>query len=131
MMTDPIADLLTRLRNALHAKKESLELPFSNLKFSVLNIMKKEGYISSFSLSEVDHIKKILVVLKYDLKKRSVINKLTRVSRPGRRVYVGVSDIKPVLNGMGISILSTSKGFFTDLEAKSIRVGGELICTIW
>jgi len=131
MMTDPIADMLTRIRNGIHAKKEVVEIPFSKLRLGILKILKKEGYIGSITETSDQSKSKILVTLRYDSQKEPVITSLQRVSRPGRRVYVSYQDVKPVLGGMGLSVLSTSKGLMSNGEAKENKIGGELLCTVW
>ncbi len=131
MMTDPISDMLTRIRNGIHAKKEVVEIPFSKLRLGILKILKKEGYIGSITETSDQSKSKILVTLRYDAQKQPVITSLERVSRPGRRVYVSYQDVKPVLGGMGLSVLSTSKGLMSNGEAKENKIGGELLCTVW
>ncbi|MFO1519761.1 MAG: 30S ribosomal protein S8 [bacterium] len=131
MVSDPIADMLTRIRNAIHAERELVEIPFSKLKMSLAQILEKEGYVSSASLVKDGNKGKILVTLRYTDKKESVLMNLKRVSKPGRRVYVGYEEIKPVLGGMGLCVISTSKGLMTDKQAKESKVGGEILCTIW
>jgi len=131
MMTDPIADMLTRIRNAIHAKRELVEVPFSKLKLEVVKLLEQEGYLQTSSVVEAGHRGKILITLRYTRERDPVINHLHRVSKPGRRVYVGYTEIKPVLGGMGTAILSTSKGLLTDKQAKEAKIGGELLCTIW
>ncbi len=131
MMTDPIADMLTRIRNGIHAKKEVVEIPFSKLRLGILKILKKEGYVGSITETSDQSKSKILVTLRYDSQKEPVITSLQRVSRPGRRVYVSYQDVKPVLGGMGLSVLSTSKGLMSNGEAKENKIGGELLCTVW
>ncbi len=107
MMTDPISDMLTRIRNSIHAKKEVVEITSSKLKLSILKILQKEGYIGSFDVISDKKQNKVLVNLRYDNKKEPVITSLSRISRPGRRVYVDYRAIKPVLGGMGVSVIST------------------------
>ena len=121
-MTDPIADMLTRVRNALAANKETVEIPSSNMKKAIAEIMLAEGYVSDVKLEKDEFNGKLVLTLKYSGKKKPVINGLKRVSRPGLRVY---SD------GLGIAILSTNKGILTDKQAKAQNVGGELLCYIW
>lgn len=131
MITDPIADMLTRIRNALHAAREVVELPHSKLKEEVAKILEREGYIHSSSVVQNGGKGKILVTLRYTSQKEPIITHLRRVSKPGRRVYVAYQEIKPVMGGMGVSILSTSKGLLTDKQAKELKVGGEVLCTVW
>ena len=128
-MTDVIADMLTRIRNAVAAKHETVEIPASNTKKAIADILLKEGYISGMEL--VEGVQgTIKITLKYDGKNK-VISGLKRVSKPGLRVYVGTDDIPQVLGGLGISILSTSKGIMTGKEAKSVHQGGEVLAYVW
>ena len=130
-MTDPIADLLTRIRNALSAKKRWVDVPSSNFKKRVVLVLKEESYINDFFFLNEDGKEKIRVFLKYDFKGNSVIERIKRVSRPGLRVYVGVGEAPRVLDGLGISILSTSKGVLSNKAAKKYGVGGEIICEVY
>lgn len=130
MMTDPISDMLTRIRNAAIARLDRCEIPHSNLKTRIAEILKTEGYISDIRV-EQGIPAKLTVFLKYGRERESAILGLQRRSRPGRRVYVGHSDIPKVNNGLGIAILSTSKGVMTDRQARHQRVGGELLCEVW
>lgn len=130
-MTDPIADMLTRVRNALTAGKEKVDIPASALKEGIARILRDEGYIINYRLIEDSRQGVIRITLKYGESERPAIEKLQRVSRPGRRVYVGTDEIPRVLNGMGIAILSTSKGILTDRDSRAQNVGGELLCYIW
>jgi len=131
-MTDPIADFLTRIRNAALAKHPRVDMPASKLKVELARILKEEGYISTYKLVEESKTKKMLrIFLKYTADKRSVISDLRRVSRPGCRVYVGKSEIKPVVGGMGINILTTPRGLMTGRAARKNGVGGEVLCEIW
>lgn len=131
VMTDPIADMLTRIRNALQARHESVDLPASKLKAEILRIMKSEGYIKNYKILGEGEKKTIKVFLKYNKDGRPAIKGLRRVSKPGRRVYVGFEGVPPVMSGYGCSILSTSQGVLTDKEAKAKRAGGEILCAIW
>lgn len=131
MMTDPIADLLARIRNALHARKERVEAPYSRLKERVVGVMKAEGFLKECAVIEVDEHKVLRLWLKYNEVGQPVIRGLKRVSRPGLRVYVGVEKIPQVRRGLGISILSTSRGVLVDQEAHRQRVGGEVMCAVW
>ena len=130
-MTDPIADMLTRIRNALAVNKETVEIPSSNMKKAIAEIMLKEGYIADYKLVEDGYSGKIVVTLKYVGKKKSVINALQRVSRPGLRVYANVENMPKVMDGLGIAVISTNKGVMTDKQAKAANVGGEVLCYIW
>ena len=130
-MTDPIADMLTRIRNALAVNKETVEIPSSNMKKAIADIMLKEGYVSDVNLVEDGYAGKLVVTLKYAGKKKSVINALQRISRPGLRVYANVENMPKVMDGLGIAIISTNKGVMTDKQAKAANVGGEVLCYIW
>jgi len=129
MHQDPISDLLTRIRNANMAKLQRVAMPSSKMKIQLLKILKEEGYISDYSLSDKFH-GVIKVYLKYHNGK-PVISALERMSRPGRRHYSNTDSIPEALNGFGITIVSTSKGVMTDKEAKKLRVGGEVVCKVW
>ena len=131
VMTDPIADMLTRIRNALMAKHEQVEMPSSKIKLEIARILKAEGYIKNFKVIQEGRKEYLRIFLKYDEEKRPAIAGLERVSKPGRRVYVGVEDIPSVRRGLGIAILSTSKGVLTDQQAQKMRIGGEVICKVW
>ncbi|GAB6188378.1 30S ribosomal protein S8 [Marinitoga arctica] len=134
MWSDPVADMLTRIRNANLVMKESVEIPASNLKRNIAEILKREGYIADYKFIEdgKQGILKIQLKYKGDRKNRQhVIHSIIRVSKPGRRVYVSKDKIPVVKGGMGISIISTSKGVLTDKEARELGVGGELICYVW
>ena len=133
MMTDPIADLLSRIRNAGLARHDRTEIPASRLKHAVAEILKSEGYIADVrpAEGEGDGPKKLTIVLKYGRDRTSAIDGIRRVSRPGRRVYVRHDRIPRVFSGLGISILSTSRGLMSDKEARRQKVGGELLCEVW
>ncbi len=132
MITDPIADMLTRVRNASRARLEKVEMPASRLKERIAQVLKDEGYIKNFrTISEGNSKATLRIFLKYTPENEGVISGLRRVSRPGLRVYVGKNEIPRVMSGLGISILSTPKGVLTDRAARKENVGGELICTIW
>ena len=131
-MTDPIADMLTRIRNALIVKKEKVEIPASKTKIDIANILVKEGYIQACEIVEAKPQNSIVITLKYSAQKNlKVINGLERVSKPGLRVYADVDNIPKVYNGLGIAILSTSKGILSDKEARAMNVGGEVLAKIW
>lgn len=130
-ITDPIADMLTRIRNGQHAKHQFVRVPGSKMKLAVAEILKKYGYIENVKWRDEGPQGAIDVELKYDRDDKAIITNIKRVSKPSRRVYVGSQEIPPVLNGLGISILSTSKGIVSDREAKAQNVGGELICTVY
>jgi small subunit ribosomal protein S8 len=132
MTTDPIADMLTRIRNASRAKHARVDLPSSKLKVEIARILKDEGYLASFKVVDDSKVKKTLrIYLRYTSDRRSVISNLRRVSRPGCRRYVGKTEIRPVVGGMGISIVSTPRGLMTGQSARREGVGGELLCEIW
>ena len=131
MMTDPISDMLTRIRNAALARHDRAEIPASRFKTAVAQILKSEGYIADVRPSEAEGTQKLTIVLKYGRDRRCAIDGIRRISRPGRRVYVGHDSIPRVLSGLGISILSTSRGLMSDKEARRQKVGGELICEVW
>ena len=131
-MTDPIADMLTRIRNALTAKHDTVTVPESKVKVAIADILVREGYVKSYEIVENPVQNDILITLKYSpVKGQKVVTALKRVSKPGLRVYAGADDIPKVLNGMGIAILSTSKGILTDKEAKAQNVGGEVLAYVW
>lgn len=130
MMTDPIADMLTRIRNAAQAQHERTVLPSSKLKVQVAEILKQEGFIDDYSVEEgVPNT--LTIILKYSRDRQSAFVGMRRASRPGRRFYVGHRDIPRVQNGMGVAILSTSAGVMTDRDARDKRVGGEVLCEVW
>ena len=132
MQTDPIADLLTRLRNAARARHQRVDVPSSKLKTEIARILKEEGYISTFKLVDDNKPRKTLrLFLKYTTDRRSVITGLRRISRPGSRRYLGASEIRSVVGGLGISILTTPRGIMTGRSARQARVGGEVLCEIW
>jgi small subunit ribosomal protein S8 len=131
MMTDPIADMLTRIRNAALARHDRTEVPSSRLKEAVAKILKSEGFIADVRPTEGEGEKKLTIVLKYGRDRQSAIDGVRRVSRPGRRVYVRHDRIPRVLSGLGISILSTSHGLMSDREARHRKIGGELLCEVW
>ena len=131
-MTDPIADMLTRIRNALTAKHETVEVPASKIKVAIAEILVKEGYVKGSEVVDGNVQNNIVITLKYaPVKGQKVVTGLKRVSTPGLRVYAGVDNLPKVLNGMGIAILSTSKGILTDKEAKAQHVGGEVLAYVW
>jgi len=130
-VTDPIADLLTRIRNANTAKKEKVEVPASKMKQAIVDILKREGYIRSYRTVEEDGHNWIRIYLKYGPKQEPVIHTLDRVSSPSVRRYVNKDHLPRVIGGLGICILSTSSGLMTDRDARKKGVGGEVLCTIW
>jgi small subunit ribosomal protein S8 len=130
-MSDSIADMLTRMRNAEKAKFNSVDIPGSKLKTELAKVLQNEGFIRNYKFMKDSKQGILRVYLKYGQGQSSVIMGIERVSKPGRRVYVKSKDIKPVLNGMGISILSTSRGIITDKTARHENVGGEILCNVW
>ena len=130
-MTDPIADMLTRIRNAGMAQHPKLDIPSSNVKVAVAEVLKNLGYIKNFKVISDDLQGILRVYLKYDDNNINVIHEITRVSKPGRRVYVGHNEIPRVKNGLGAAILSTSQGVMDDVAAREAKVGGEVLCTVW
>ncbi len=130
-MTDPIADMLTRIRNANMAKQEKVDIPSSNLKLELARVLKEEGYIKNFKLLKDRKQGIVRVYMKYSPDELRVINGLKRVSSPGNRVYVGADEIPRVMGGLGVAILSTSKGVMADRESRTKNIGGEVLCYIW
>jgi len=131
MNTDPIADMLTRIRNAGMAGHASVEMPSSKFKFELAKVLKSEGYIAEFSVKDVDKFKIMSITLKYNENGKPLITKLKRASKPGLRVYMKSKNIPKILGGLGIAIVSTSKGLLTDRRARKENVGGEVLCYIW
>jgi small subunit ribosomal protein S8 len=131
VMTDPLADMLTRIRNASRARHDMIEIPSSNLNVNIAKILKDKGYIKNFRVIDDDKQGLLKVYLRYDDSGESMIHGIKRVSRPGLRRYCKASAVPKVLNGLGISILSTSKGVLTDDEARKDGVGGEILCEVW
>jgi len=129
-LTDPIADMLTRIRNGIAARHERVEMPCSRLKVEIARILKEEGYITNFKVSEEGKKKSLKVTLRYDDEGESVIFNLDRISRPGRRVYVGRNEVPRVMGGLGVSILTTPKGVMTGKNARKEGVGGEVLCNV-
>ena len=131
-MSDPIADMLTRIRNANTAKHDTVDVPASKMKLAIANILLDEGYIAKYDLVEDGAFKTILITLKYGAdKNEKVISGLKRISKPGLRVYANTEDIPKVLGGLGTAIISTNKGVVTDKEARKLGVGGEVLCFVW
>ncbi len=131
MMTDPIADLLTRIRNALRIERPTVDIPSSKIKVGIAEVLQREGYIWDFEVVEQAPQNVLRVNLKYGPNGERVIQQLKRVSKPGRRHYVAVSDVPQVLDGLGISVLSTNQGVLSNREAKAKNVGGEVLCSVW
>lgn len=130
-ITDPVADMLTRIRNANNAKHDTVDVPASNMKKSIAQILLDEGYIKNFQVVEDGTQGVIHISLKYNAGKEKVITGLRRVSKPGLRVYVGADELPRVLRGLGIAIISTSKGVMTDKKARELNVGGEVLAFVW
>ena len=130
-MTDPLADMLTRIRNAGMVKFETVEMPLSKVKTGVAAILKKEGFINDYQVLDTDTQGVLRIEMKYDQNNERITTNLKRVSKPGRRIYVKHDQIPKVMSGLGIAIISTSKGIFTDKEARSMKIGGELLCEVW
>ena len=130
-ITDPVADMLTRIRNANNAKHDTVDVPASNMKKSIAQILLDEGYIKNFQVVDDGTQGVIHISLKYNAGKEKVISGLRRVSKPGLRVYVGADELPRVLRGLGIAIISTSKGVMTDKKARELRVGGEVLAFVW
>lgn len=128
-MTDPVADMLTRIRNAQQAKKADVTMPSSKVKLSIANVLKDEGYISSYDVSDKDGKAELSIALKY-FEGKAVISTIDRVSRPGLRVYKSAKDLPRVINGLGVAIVSTSKGVMADRKARELGQGGEVLCSI-
>jgi small subunit ribosomal protein S8 len=132
MTTDPIADYLTRLRNAIKAKHRIVEIPASNIKKEITKVLYDKGYIQNYKFDDTSIQGTIKIALKYNpLTKLSAIVKLERISKPGLRKYVGAEELPKVLNGLGVAVLSTSKGVITDKEARTLKVGGEVLCFVY
>jgi len=131
MLTDPIADMLTRVRNAIHARHPKVDVPASKLKTEIARILKEEGYIQNYKVAEEGIKKTIKIYLKYSPNNSPVISEIKRISRPGCRVYVGQKEIPRVLGGLGINILTTPRGVMTGRDAHRERVGGEILCRVW
>ena len=131
MISDPVADMLTRIRNGLAARHTKVDVPASRLKGEIARILREEGYVANFKLAEEGSRKLIRIYLKYTAANEPVISQIERVSRPGSRVYVGSQEIPRVLGGMGINILTTPRGVMTGRNAKKEGLGGEILCQVW
>lgn len=131
MMTDPIADMLTRIRNGVSVERPFVEVPASKVKRGLAEVLKREGYIWDWQEMEAAPVNSLRLDLKYGPNGEKVIQKIRRVSKPGRRVYSGAKDLAPVLNGLGISVVSTSSGVLSDREARQKNLGGEVLCELW
>ncbi len=130
VMTDPISDLITRIRNGYQARKEAIELPSSKVKIEIARVLKEEGYISDYEV-KADKFPVLRVYLLYRHGKKAAVEVIQRVSKPGGRHYIGQEEIPRVLNGLGIAIISTSKGVLSDREARNLKLGGELLLEVW
>ena len=130
-MTDPVGDFLTRIRNGIMAGHEEVKCPRSNIKVRIAEILKDEGYIDAVSTSDENHQGSLSMTLRYDKKARSAIEGMKRMSKPGQRLYVNVRKLPKVRNGLGVAILSTSRGVMTDQKARELGVGGEVLCEVW
>lgn len=131
MMTDPIADMLTRIRNAVRVERPNVDMPLSQVKRGLADVLKREGYIWDWQEVEEQPVNQLRIELKYGPNGERVIQRIRRISKPGCRVYSKARDLKPVLNGLGIRILSTSRGLVSDREARQRKLGGEVLCEIW
>ena len=131
MNTDPIADMLTRIRNVNMVSHSTVEMPSSKLKVELAKLLKEEGFITDYEVKEVGKFKVLTVILKYDMNKKPVITKLERISKPGLRNYSKAKNLPKVLGGMGIAIVSTSKGLLTDRKARKENIGGEVLCYVY
>jgi small subunit ribosomal protein S8 len=129
--TDPIADMLTRVKNAIMAEKKDVTIPLSNIKLEIAKILKEEGYIANFRVDKTQLPSQLFVELKYSSKKQNVIEGLKRISKPGRRVYAEVDSIPQVLDGLGVAVISTSQGIVTGKECKKRNIGGEVLLYVW
>jgi small subunit ribosomal protein S8 len=130
-MTDPIADMLTRIRNAGHARFDKVDIPASRMKISLARIFKEEGFIKNYKVIKDNRQGILRVYLKYGDQQQALIQGLRRVSKPGRRVYAGSEELPKVQGGLGVAVISTSKGVVTDRQARKLQVGGEVLCEIW
>ncbi|MCA9175998.1 MAG: 30S ribosomal protein S8 [Planctomycetales bacterium] len=131
MMTDPIADMLTRIRNAVNVERHFVEMPTSKVKRGVADVLKREGYIWDWQEVDDEPVKQLRLELKYGPNGERVIQRIRRISKPGRRVYSKAKELAPILNGLGITIISTSHGVVSDREARQQCVGGEVLCEVW
>lgn len=130
VMTDPISDLITRIRNGYRARKEAIELPGSKVKTEIVRVLKEEGFVSDYEV-KTDKFPVLRVYLLYRQGKKAAVEGIRRVSKPGGRRYVGQDEIPRVMNGLGIAVISTSKGMFSDQEARNLKLGGELLLEVW
>ncbi|MCY2991601.1 MAG: 30S ribosomal protein S8 [Planctomycetota bacterium] len=131
MMTDPIADMLTRIRNAVRVERPYVDVPASKVKRGLAEVLKREGYVWDWQVVEATPASQLRLELKYGPNGERVIQRIKRVSKPGRRVYSAAKELRPVLNGLGISVISSSRGVISDREARQRNLGGEILCEIW
>jgi len=131
MMTDPIADMLTRIRNAVRVERPQVDMPLSKVKRGLAEVLKREGYIWDWEEVDAEPVRQLRLHLKYGPNGELVIRHIKRVSKPGRRIYSGADRLRPILNGLGISIISTSRGVISDREARQRNLGGEVLCELW
>ena len=130
-MSDPVADMLTRIRNALLREHSSVTVPSSKMKENIVQVLKAEGFINSYEVRPAPPGKEIEIFLKYDAKKESIIRKIQRVSKPGLRIFKGAKELKPLLGGQGIFVVSTSQGVMSDRQCRSKHIGGEVVCSVY
>ncbi len=131
MLSDPIADMLTRIRNAVSVERPHVDIPLSKVKRGLADVLKREGYIWDWQVIEGEPVQQLRLELKYGPNGEHVIQSIKRISKPGRRVYRGSQELRPILNGMGITVLSTSSGVVSDREARQKKLGGEVLCEVW
>lgn len=131
MHSDPIADLLTRIRNGAHAKMPSVDVPLSKIKVEIVKILEAEGFLKSHEITTEDKFPKIKIYITYDAKRKPVMRQLRRVSKPGLRIYKPTDDLRPLRSGLATRILTTSQGVMTDREARKRKIGGEILCEVW
>ncbi len=130
-MIDPIADMLTRIRNAVRSRHPRVDIPHSNMKLAIASILRDEGYVAAFATVDKGKFKQIRITLRYDREGSPLLSGIEMVSRPGRRIYAGASEIPPVMGGLGLSIVSTPKGLLSGGAARKAGVGGEIVCKVW
>ncbi|MBL8060216.1 MAG: 30S ribosomal protein S8 [Chthonomonas sp.] len=131
MHSDPIADLLTRIRNGVHARKQTVEIPMSKIKLEIVKILEQEGYLTGHEITTESKFPSLKIHIKYDARRKPVLQKLTRVSKPGLRVYRANDELRPIRSGLATRIMTTSQGVMTDREARKRRIGGEVLCEVW
>lgn len=131
MHSDPIADLLTRIRNGVHARKQTVEIPMSKIKLDIVKILEQEGYLTGHEITTESKFPSLKIHIKYDARRKPVLQKLTRVSKPGLRVYRANDELRPIRSGLATRIMTTSQGVMTDREARKRRIGGEVLCEVW